>query len=281
MDDNQAASSEIAINLQSLAAAAVAAAKSSSLPSSNQRRSLSIRPADRSATSRVQPQVEEAQTSGTGTTRKEAEASDSVPDQNVIEQPSKHSAKRAASPQEPPAAKRPRQDDASTKTVVAQASAQNLAYTPALHNAIEAAMVREARIIAEMQKSANLEGDRRKYLQRASLTKKQRVRETIEGELKRDHVRAIAAFMHEEIHKASMGILDRLIAEEVEYKQQEKFDQQQKEIDELKWTVGQQQHTIDEQQKLIASLQQTGPAYDEEMGEETIEEARAGKKRRH
>ncbi|KAH0400983.1 hypothetical protein KCU89_g4631, partial [Aureobasidium melanogenum] len=273
--DNQAASSAAVISPQSPPAAA-----ESAVPSPNHRRSLSIRPADPSATSQIQTQAREAQTRGTGTTEQETKGGDSVPDQSVVEQPTKHSAKRAASPQDLPATKRPRQDVSSSKSVGAQTGTQSLAYTPALHNAIEAAMVREARVIAEMQKSTNLEGDRKKSLQRASLTKRQKVRETIEGELKRDHVRAVAASMHEEIRKASMGILDRLIAEEAEHKQQEIFDKQQKEIDQLKWMVNDQQHTIDEQQKLIASLQQNEQA-DETMEGETIEEARAGKKKQH
>ncbi|KAG9856076.1 hypothetical protein KCU98_g1649, partial [Aureobasidium melanogenum] len=268
---NQAASSATAVDPQSPPASG-----ESAVPSPNHRRSLSIRPTDPSVTLQVQHQAGEAQTSCTGTTVHESEGGDSGPDQNAIEQPTKHSAKRAASPQDLPAAKRPRQDVSSSKSMGAQTGTQNLAYTPALHDVIEAAMVREARVIAEMQKSTNLEGDRKKFLQRASLTKRQKVRESIEGELKRDHVRAVAASMHEEIRKASMDILDRLIAEDAEHKQQEIFDKQQKRIDELEWTVDKQQHTINTQRELISSLQQA-----EQADEETIEEARAGKKRKH
>lgn len=267
-DGNQAAPYATAVNPQSLPAPA-----ESRVPSPSHRRSLSIRP----ATPQAQSEAGAAQIDSTGTTERDSEGvGDSVPAQNAIEQPTKHSAKRAASPQALPAAKRPRQDVPSTKSAGAQTGTQNLAYTPALHDAIEAAMVREARVIAEMQKSTNLDGDRKKYLQRASLAKKQRVRETIEGELREGHVRAVAASMHEEIRKASMDILDRLIAEEVGHKQQEISGQQQRRIQELEWTVENQQHTINEQQELIASLQQT-----EQPDEETIEEARTGKKRQH
>lgn len=271
VNDDQAASSESAVNPRSPPAPAEPA-----IASQDHRRSLSIRPADRSATSQVQHGAGEAQVSGTGATGHESQVGDNIPGRNAIEQLSKHSVKRTASPQPLPAAKRPRQTVSNTKNVGAQAITQNLSYTPALHNAIEAAMITEARVIAEMQRSTNLEGDRKRYLQRASLTKRQKARDTIEGELRGGHVKAVAAAMHEEIRSASMDILDRLVAEEAEHKQQERFDEKQRQIDQLQWTVDDQQRIIDEQQELIASLQQT-----EQPGEETIEEARAGKKRQH